>query len=63
MGKLLERRRKETVDRIEKLQTELIDAETRCAEKACVYAIGSFGRGEASLHSDLDLFIAGQIKD
>jgi len=28
--------------------------------KACVYATGSFGRGEASSHSDLDLFIVGK---
>jgi predicted nucleotidyltransferase len=28
--------------------------------KACVYATGSFGRGEASKHSDLDLFILGR---
>jgi len=28
-----------------------------CADTACVYATGSFGRREASPHSDLDLFI------
>jgi hypothetical protein len=31
-----------------------------CGETACVYMTGSFGRGEASKHSDLDLFIVGQ---
>jgi hypothetical protein len=28
-----------------------------CADRACVYATGSFGRREASEHSDIDLFI------
>jgi predicted nucleotidyltransferase len=60
VGELLERRRKETTRRIEELRKELGDAEKICGEKACVYAIGSFGRGEANPHSDLDLFIAGQ---
>lgn len=60
MGELLERRRKETARRIEELRKELVDAEKLCGEKACVYAIGSFGRGEANPHSDLDLFIVGQ---
>lgn len=31
------------------------------AGKACVYATGSFGRGDASSHSDLDLFIVGRM--
>lgn len=63
MGELLERRRRETAERIDKLQRELTEAEARCAEKACVYAIGPFGRGEAGRYSDLDLFIAGQTRD
>lgn len=34
-------------------------AEKLCGDRACVYATGSFSRGEASEHSDLDVFIAG----
>jgi hypothetical protein len=37
-------------------------AEVLAAGKACVYATGSFGRCEASIHSDLDLFILGKSK-
>lgn len=59
MGELLNRRRKDTQGRIKKLRTKLAEAETRCEGKACVYATGSYGRGEASRHSDLDLFIVG----
>lgn len=59
MGELLNRRRKETQGRIKRLRTKLADAEKLCQGKACVYATGSYGRGEASRHSDLDLFIVG----
>lgn len=60
MGALLDRRRAETEKRFENLRKELKEAEKLTAGNACVYAIGSFGRNEASLHSDLDLFIAGR---
>ena len=53
-------RRGETKVRIDKLRGELQQAEKRCEGKACVYATGSFGRCEASRHSDLDLFIVGK---
>lgn len=59
MGALLNRRRKETARRIQELRKKLTEAEARCEGKACVYATGSYGRGEASQHSDLDLFIVG----
>lgn len=59
MGELLNRRRKETQRRIQKLRTALTEAEGRCNGKACVYVTGSYGRHEASRHSDLDLFIVG----
>lgn len=60
MGELLETRREETTKRIERIRRELKQAETLCSKRACVFATGSFGRGEASQHSDLDLFIAGE---
>lgn len=60
MGEILERRRAETTQRIGELRKLLDDAEKLCGDKACVYATGSFGRREASRHSDLDLFIVGK---
>jgi hypothetical protein len=58
LGALSERRRF-TEERIAILRRELIDAAELAHGKACVYATGSFGRLEASKHSDLDLFIVG----
>ena len=60
MGELLEQRRKETTRRIEELRKELSDAEKLSGDKACVYATGSFGRGETTPHSDLDVFIVSR---
>jgi predicted nucleotidyltransferase len=60
VGELLNQRRKETARRIEELRKELADAEKLCSEKACVYATGSFGRGETTPHSDLDVFIVSR---
>jgi predicted nucleotidyltransferase len=60
MGKLLEERRSETQSRFDQLKGELVAAEKLAAGKACIYATGSFGRGEASKYSDLDLFIVGR---
>jgi len=56
----LARRRSETAARLDQLREELKMAERLAAGKACVYATGSFGRCEASPHSDLDLFIVGK---
>jgi hypothetical protein len=56
-------RRIDTEARIQNLRKELPEAEARCANKACVYGTGSFGRCEASRHSDLDLFIVGKVDD
>jgi predicted nucleotidyltransferase len=56
----LSERRAQTAARIEQLRGELKAAEGLAAGKACVYATGSFGRGEASGYSDLDLFIVGK---
>jgi hypothetical protein len=60
MGDILEARRDETKTRFEQLQERLAVAEELSRDKACVYATGSFGRGEASKYSDLDLFIVGR---
>ncbi|MEX2263074.1 MAG: hypothetical protein WD696_14050 [Bryobacteraceae bacterium] len=59
MGELADRR-SQTTARITKLQECLTAAEALAVWKACVYATGSFGRCEASQHSDLDLFIVGK---
>lgn len=55
----LDGRRAETEERVRDLQSKLSEAEKLLDGKACVYATGSFGRGEAHQASDLDLFIAG----
>ena len=63
MGELLRRRRAQTHGRFTELRASLTAAEEICRGKACVYATGSFARGEASAHSDLDLFIVGQGRE
>src|SRR5690242_4482968 len=60
MGDALDARRAETNYRFKQLQSELAAAKKLAGRRACVYATGSFGRGEASEHSDLDLFILGR---
>lgn len=59
MGELFNRRA-QTEERINTLREKLKIAESIAAGKACVYATGSYGRGEASKYSDLDLFIVGK---
>jgi predicted nucleotidyltransferase len=59
VGELADRR-SDTAARIAKLRKRLKAAEALAEGKACVYATGSFGRCEASPHSDLDLFIVGK---
>lgn len=53
-------RREQTEKRLGELRAGLQKAEAISLGKACVYATGSFGRCEASSHSDLDLFILGK---
>jgi hypothetical protein len=53
-------RRTQTTARIAGLSTRLKTAEGLILGKASVYLTGSFGRAEASQHSDLDLFIVGK---
>jgi hypothetical protein len=50
-------------ERISTLAANLSQAASILENKACVYATGSFGRLEASSHSDLDLFIVGLSRD
>lgn len=59
MGEILSTRRAQTAERIRELQAGISRAEQTCRGVACVYVTGSFGRREASAHSDLDLFIVG----
>jgi predicted nucleotidyltransferase len=56
----LDARRLQTTSRLNALRGKLGEAEKVAKHQACVYVTGSFGRGEASSHSDLDLFIAGR---
>jgi hypothetical protein len=56
----LDRRRTYSSDRIIDLRNRFTGASRFASSIACVYATGSFGRCEASEHSDLDLFIAGR---
>jgi hypothetical protein len=64
MGQSLEARQAHTASVLEKIVASLslsasggASAEKRYGPAATVYATGSYGRCEASLHSDLDLFI------
>src|ERR1700751_2124951 len=63
MGKTIEQRRHYSDERFQLLREELRDTERLYAEKACIYATGSFGRREASEHSDFDLFIVSLGED
>ncbi|HVM78747.1 MAG TPA: nucleotidyltransferase domain-containing protein [Stellaceae bacterium] len=58
MGELA-KRRSQTAARLDRLRGKLKTAQRLASGVACVYATGSFGRGEAGRHSDLDLFILG----
>lgn len=59
VGAELNARRSESAERFRSLQASLTTAKELIVGKACIYATGSFGRAEASQHSDLDLFIVG----
>src|SRR5438093_1480325 len=60
MGKTLDNRRADSKRRLDELRKDLAEAERIVEGRACVYMTGSFGRGEASGQSDLDLFIVGK---
>jgi predicted nucleotidyltransferase len=63
---LVQLRRSRTDERIADLRRWLTnaDAEALTGNVACVYATGSVGRGEATEHSDLDVFVVatGELK-
>jgi hypothetical protein len=56
---LIESRRDSSTRRLHQLERELDTAEALARGKACACVIGSFGRGEASAHSDVDPVIVG----
>lgn len=58
----LAKRRVFTAERVRELRDSLKSSDALTDGKACVYATGSYGRGEASHHSDLDVFIVAKIK-
>lgn len=60
MHEILEQRRSYTNQRIDEVRSKLEEAKSHCNDSACVYMTGSFGRGEAAAHSDLDVFILGR---
>lgn len=60
MGELADRRTASR-QRLAEIVQNLKNAESLASGKACIYATGSFGRCEASNHSDLDLFIASRV--
>ena len=62
MADLIKKRRQSADSRLSELQDRLESAESQLLDRACVYVTGSFGRREASGHSDLDLFIAGRTR-
>lgn len=59
MGEL-EERRKYSAARLGELLSLIRETQKLCKGRACVYAIGSYGRGEAGPHSDLDVYIVGR---
>lgn len=59
MPALLDSRRRDSNQTLDRIARELSTAGRLVANKACVYITGSYARGEASPHSDLDLFIVG----
>lgn len=59
---IISKRRADTTARVAGLQAHLrmSGTETLLGESTCIYATGSVGRGEATQHSDLDVFL---VKD
>lgn len=61
MGAFLDERRKQAKSTLQRLIARLERGDQLTGDGACIYVTGSFGRGEASRHSDLDLFIVGRM--
>lgn len=59
MSSVVESRRAFSDERLEEFKGQLSPAEKAHGERCCAYATGSYGRGEASQYSDLDVFIVG----
>lgn len=59
---VLNERRRKSAERLASLANKLPESTKLAAGKACVYVTGSFARGEASDHSDLDLFMVGKCE-
>jgi predicted nucleotidyltransferase len=62
VGEYLNQRRESAARRLQTLKEQLGE-QPDALGVACVYVTGSFGRGEAGTHSDIDLFIAGAADD
>ena len=60
---VLAARARASEERLDALRDRLSESAELLAGRACVYATGSFGREDASRHSDLDLFIIGLTED
>jgi hypothetical protein len=58
----IDERRAFSLSRMQEFAAQLGQAEGSYGSQCCVYATGSYGRGEASRHSDLDVFIVGLTK-
>lgn len=63
MAEYLRKMRDLTLDRLEKIRSDLQADIALVDGRACVYATGSFGRLEAGEHSDLDLFIVTETEE
>ena len=59
----LKLRKERTEERFRRVQDRLRSAEPLLGDFATVYVTGSFGRGEASEHSDLDVFVLTDADD
>ncbi len=62
-NKLLEERRKQSLERLEEFKKRVVKIEAlKDAPGLSIYVTGSYGRLEASIRSDLDLFFITAAK-